>query len=170
MAVLEKRTLYTIGYGAWQTKFRMTKMLARLNSHRITTLVDIRQSPCSSGLPPRGSDLYWPRDWHLQAGGRGIEMALSHRGLEYLWLGELGNPQIKDPAMAVLRSHLESGDLRWPVNRGLRLLGDMLTNDSEVVCLMCACALENKCHRSVIARAAASLLPELQLNTKDLSS
>jgi hypothetical protein len=57
--------------------------------------------------------------------------------------------------MRVLREHLESGDRRWPVNRGLDLLEQLILESSRNCCVMCACKEWRTCHRTAVADALA---------------
>ncbi len=154
--------LHTIGYGKWPAKSRMEKMAQRLQQARVGTLIDIRHAACASQLMPTSN--YGPRDWHLQADGAGICAALTPFGIEYLWLLELGNPQKQDHDMLVLREHIASGDICWPVNRGLRVLGEHLhAKPDKPAALMCACKDWRQCHRLVIAEAARDRFPDLEM-------
>ncbi len=141
--------LYTVGYGHWPTTQRMVQLIQVLRTASVTTLVDVRQSPCSSNLQPISN--YGPKPWNLQLHGSGLEAELQSAGIGYYWIGELGNPQKHDPAMAILRSHVASADARWPVNRGLQLLQQLVQRDGEVCCLLCACGEYAQCHRKLIA-------------------
>jgi len=147
--------LYTIGYGHWPAPRRMKGMIDALKSAGVKLLVDSRHSPCSSNVEPTST--YGPRDWKLQAGDAGIAHHLEAASIGYRWLGELGNPQKNDPEMTILREHLAAHDLRWPVNRGLLVLRDLL--DSGPCALLCACDDPNKCHRTVIAAAMRERFP-----------
>lgn len=148
---METITLFTLGYGAWPTKVRWNKLMDALRSHQIDVLCDIRHSPCASALNPEHP--YGPRSWHLQAGGQGIAPALAREGIEYRWLVELGNPQKRDPGMTVLREHLADTNSGWPVHRGLRQLIHLAVNEGRRCCLLCACELDESCHRSLVASA-----------------
>jgi uncharacterized protein (DUF488 family) len=149
-------TLYTLGSGRWPPHLRLPCMVQTLSEAGVRLLVDVRHSPCASSLDPASS--YGPRDWNLQAGGRGIAHHLEGRGIGYLWLVELGNPQKNDPHMTVLRAHLAAGDVNpadeaWPVNRGLRRLRDLVRDVGNRCCLLCACRDYETCHRRLIAEA-----------------
>ena len=159
------RTLYTMGYGGWPTKKRMAGMLDAFEHHGVTTLVDIRQSPCASDPTPNTN--YSANEWNLQAAG-GIEAQLNNRGMEYRWLIELGNPQKRDRTMKIMRAHLESGDERWPVNRGMRMLAEMIENSDHTFCLLCACAEYEMCHRKLVAEWLNDRHLERTLDIKDL--
>ncbi len=143
-------TLHTIGYGKWAPSVRCASLIRELKAHGVELLVDIRHSPCASDPNPASTGPYRMQNWHLQAGERGIEHLLRHSGIDYLWLVELGNPQKKDPDMKVLRGHLDSGDARWPVNRGLELLRRMVIDYQKRCCLLCACADVESCHRKLV--------------------
>lgn len=147
-------TLFTIGYGGWKdTKRRMPGMISALRDAGVTMLVDIRHSPCASD--PGESGNYTAKLWNLQIEG-GIEAALSDVGIEYRWLVELGNPQKRDPKMSVLLSHLKSGSLQWPVNRGLKILEQLVSDANQRCCVLCACNEYDQCHRRVIAETLAA--------------
>jgi uncharacterized protein (DUF488 family) len=150
--------LFTVGYGRWPTATRMDRLIAALKDAGVTILIDARHSPCASQLSPTSH--YGPHDWNLQAGATGIAAILQSHEIRYRWLVELGNPQKTDHAMAVLRKHLASADEKWPVNRGLALLAEIL-NESRPCALLCACADWRTCHRTVIAEAMRERFPDL---------
>jgi len=143
--------LFSVGYQRWPASNRWERLTRSLQAHRVEVLVDVRHSPCSSELDP--SSNYGPRDWHLQADGRGIAHRLREAGIEYLWLGELGNPQKRDAAMRILREQLADRSGRWPVHRGIELLRQVLLVQRKRCCLMCACAKYDSCHRRLIVEA-----------------
>lgn len=117
--------LYTVGYGRWATKVRVDRLIASLKKAGVNLLVDIRHSPCSSNLIPASN--YGPRAWHLKASDdEDIVSHLQRADIDYRWVVELGNPQKNDHAMRVLRAHIEARDERWPVNRGLRQLAELV--------------------------------------------
>lgn len=166
---MSTNTLYTVGYGAWPASARAARLVAALLAAGVRTLVDVRHSPCASNLDPNHA--YGPREWHMQSGERGIVEFLREHGIAYRWLVELGNPQKKDPEMRVLRWHLQSHDRKWPVNRGLDLLHDMLGRTEEgPYCLLCACAVFDDCHRSVVAHALGRHYFHGELDIVDLNS
>ncbi|WP_169976874.1 DUF488 domain-containing protein [Tautonia rosea] len=146
-----RRQLWTVGYGAWAASVRADRLVKALVDRGITRLVDVRIAPCSSDLDPKRT--YGPRPWHLHAGEAGINTLLGQSGIAYEWIVELGNPQRQDPSMAVLRAHLADPSGDWPVHRGLARLADRVRQPGAVVCLLCACAEANRCHRTVIAHA-----------------
>ena len=141
--------LYTIGYGKWSTNMRISSLMQALTSANIDVLVDVRRSPCASNLSPESN--YGPRDWHLQDGDQGIQSQLKKADIKYVWLVELGNPQIHDKQFRVLREHIESDDEKWPVNRGLKLLHKMMIDEKGNYCLLCTCKSYEECHRRIIA-------------------
>lgn len=91
------------------------------------------------------------QSWHLQPGQNGILSLMAKEGIEYVWLVELGNPQKRDPAMAIFREHLQSRAGHWPAERGLNLLRQLVQEGQKVCCLMCACSDVEGCHRKVVA-------------------
>ncbi|QDV34853.1 DUF488 domain-containing protein [Tautonia plasticadhaerens] len=147
------RELWTVGYGAWPAADRADRLARALSDRGIGLLVDVRIGPCPSDLDPERT--YGPRPWHLRAegSGEGIVALLADRGIAYEWVVELGNPQRQDPAMAVLRSHLDDPSGRWPVHRGLSRLADLVRSSAPPVALLCACADPARCHRSLVAEA-----------------
>ena len=142
---------FTAGYGRWDAKSRWDRLVSALLDARVGLLVDVRHSPCASNRDP--GHHYGPRDWHVQADGRGIAAKLREVGIGYLWLVELGNPQKTDPRMAVLREHLADPAGGWPVHRGLELLRGLVADRGVRPCLLCACAEYESCHRKLIAEA-----------------
>lgn len=158
--------LFTVGYGYWPPARRCEAMVQALHDAGVKLVVDTRHSPCAS--QPHGDGPYAPRDWNLQAADAGIVPRLQAAGIEYRWLVELGNPQKNDPSMTILRSHLASGDLRWPVNRGMMLLRELLTRGPTPLALMCACASPMQCHRRLLAEEAVRRFPELHLQIRHL--
>ena len=157
-------TLFTIGYGHWPPAKRLAGLLAALAEAGVQLLIDARHSPCASQLDPASH--YGAHDWNLQAHG-GIAAQLERHGIGYRWLVELGNPQKNDRGMAVLQAHLKSADDRWPVNRGLNLLANILGEAGPCV-LLCACADYRTCHRTVIAEAARERFPKLHIDIAHL--
>ncbi len=145
------RTLWLAGYGAWPAARRASGLVGALRDRGVTRLVDVRLSPCSSD-PTEGRP-YGPKPWNLRAGRDGLVGLLHGAGIAYEWLVELGNPQRRDPSMAVLRSHLADPLGGWPVHRGLDLLGAKVEAPAEVVAILCACQDARTCHRTVVARA-----------------
>ncbi|MEW4569097.1 DUF488 domain-containing protein [Tautonia sp. JC769] len=144
--------IWTVGYGAWAAPVRADRLVKALADQGMTRLVDVRLAPCSADLDPART--YGPRPWHLQASGEaGIVALLGRSGIAYEWIVELGNPQRQDPSMAVLHAHLADPSGDWPVHRGLARLADRVREPREAVCLLCACAEANRCHRTVMAQA-----------------
>jgi len=162
-------SLFTIGYGKWTTAKRMEKLIEALTLAKVDTLVDIRHAPCSSQISPNNNKTYLPKDWHLQTGAGGIITALSQVGIEYIWLVELGNPQKNDPDMCVMREHINSKKAVWPVNRGLRILQDIVADETRTCCLLCACGSYDDCHRKLIAESLVSGIQTNSCHIEDLS-
>jgi hypothetical protein len=147
------RSLWTTGYGAWPVSVRAERLVAALLQRGVTTLVDVRLNPSASDVKP---GRYGPKPWTLQPGRSGIVGLMNAAGIAYEWFVELGNPQRHDPMMAVLRAHLADPEGAWPVHRGLDRLAALVARPGEQVALLCACALERTCHRTVIAHALAA--------------
>src|SRR3954471_22583066 len=112
--------LWLVGYGAWPASRRAIGLVEALRGRGVTLLVDVRHSPSSSD--PIEGRTYGPKPWNLQEGRAGIAGLLEAGGIDYEWLVELGNPQRRDPSMAILRSHLADPLGDWPVHRGLTRL------------------------------------------------
>ena len=147
-------TLWLAGYGAWPVAKRAKALVETLRRRGVTRLVDVRLSPCGSDVEPARP--YGPRPWNLQAGSAGIVDLLDKAEIAYEWLVELGNPQRKDPAMTVLRSHLADFPSLWPVHRGLERLAEIVRKPSESVAILCVCGDARRCHRTVVAEALAA--------------
>ena len=145
--------LWLIGYGGWPVTRRASGLVEALRGRGVTRLVDVRLSPCASD-PGEGRP-YGPKPWNLQAGRAGLVGLLDAAGIAYEWFVELGNPQRRDPSMAVLRSHLADPLGDWPVHRGLDRLAMLVKRPAEVVAILCACEDWRTCHRTLIARALA---------------
>jgi hypothetical protein len=143
--------IWTVGSGAWPAGTRAERLVAALSGRRVTRLIDVRHSPCASD--PEPGRPYGPKPWNLQAGRAGIVGLLDGAGIAYEWLVELGNPQRRDPAMAILRSQLADLDGGWPIHRGLARLAEIVRKPGEVVAVLCACAEAGSCHRTLIAQA-----------------
>ena len=158
--------LFTLGYGRWPADQRLENMLRALQAARVDILVDIRHSPCPSNTNPKSN--YGPRDWHLLADGAGLDGHLRPTGIDYIWLGELGNPQKTDSRMEILRGHLASPETAWPVNRGLLLL-EGLVDAGKTCCLLCACKDYDLCHRKLIAETLRQRFYGDELKIKDLA-
>lgn len=146
--------LYTVGYSRWSSVQRIDRMLKTLKAASVNTLIDIRHSPCSSQPNSRGRG--GTKAWNLQTEGTGIAYHLEKEGIEYVWLGELGNPQKNDKSMIILREHISSKDLKWPVNRGMELLHEIVQEKRKVCCLLCTCKYYEDCHRKVIAETLSN--------------
>lgn len=142
--------LWTFGYGRYASKVRIQKLLALFRSNRITDLVDIRHDPCASQLDPKSN--YGPRPFHIQATG-GFVAELESVGIRYIWEPRLGNPQKRDPDMAIMRAHLADSDTAWPVNLGLIWLAEQIKKASpdQRYGILCACGVYDKCHRKLVA-------------------
>ena len=159
------RTLWTTGYGAWPTAVRAERLVAALVARGVTRLVDVRLNPCASDVKP---GRYGPKPWTLQTERSGIVGLLAAAGIAYEWLVELGNPQRHDKSMTVLRAHLADRHGAWPVHRGLDRLDKLVEIPCESVCLLCACADFQACHRTLIARALAARRPSSSLVIRDV--
>jgi uncharacterized protein (DUF488 family) len=145
--------LWLVGYGAWPAAKRALGLVEALRRRGVTRLVDVRHSPCSSD-PTEGKS-YGPKPWNLQVGRKGLAGLLEAEEIGYEWLVELGNPQRRDPSMAILRSHLADRRDRWPVHRGLERLATLVRQPGQVVAILCACGDWRNCHRTLVARALA---------------
>jgi Protein of unknown function, DUF488 len=146
--------LWLVGYGAWPASKRAEGLVRTLLERGVTRLVDVRLSPSASD--PQPGRTYGPKPWNLQTGREsGLVGLLGIAGIDYSWLVELGNPQRRDPAMTILRSHLDDPLGAWPVHRGLDRLAALIRQPDEVVAILCACEDWRTCHRTLVARALA---------------
>ena len=160
--------IYTLGYGRWPANMRLERLVQALLDGGITTLADIRHSPCPSNLNPQAP--YGPRDWNLQYAGQGLDDHLRQVGIEYLWIVELGNPQKNDREMRILRAHLAEPDEPWPVNRGLDLLQRLVRKKGQRCCVLCACKDYDSCHRKLIAEAFSTRFFGGNLEIRELAT
>jgi uncharacterized protein (DUF488 family) len=135
-----KRKLFTIGYGGRSPE----ELLERLARHGVRAVVDVR-------LSPRGHLGSFTR---ASAGGKGIQGLLARRGIEYVWVRELGNP-FRDRAdwREPYRAHLES--------LGAAVL-DLLAGVPEPYCLLCAEHRPSECHRACVAERLADAGYEIE--------
>jgi uncharacterized protein (DUF488 family) len=143
-------------------------MITALTFAGVNTLVDVRHLPCSSQLDPEHR--YGPKDWNLQVSEKGITHNLKFTGIKYLWVVELGNPQKNDRDMKIMREHIASQDDRWPINRGLKILYDIVTEQDRQCCLLCACKEYEACHRKVVAEALRGRYFKGELEIRDLKA
>lgn len=156
------RRLFLVGYGRWPAPKRLQALLEALKGAGVELLIDIRIVPCSSDPDPNTKSRYGPKDWNLQVDGAGIKRHLEQAGIDYLWMPELGNPQPKDPEMAVMRSHLASPRANWPVNRGLLKLRELVPE--KRCAILCACKEPEDCHRNLVAEEFRSrYFPDLEI-------
>ena len=149
-----KPELWLVGYGAWPAARRASELVDCLRRRQVTRLVDVRLSPSSSD-PAEGRP-YGPKPWNLQAGRAGLAGLLEAEGIAYEWLVELGNPQRRDPSMAILRSHLADLAGGWPIHRGLDRLASRVREPGQSVALLCACRSWATCHRTLVAHALSA--------------
>ena len=143
--------LWLVGYGAWPASKRAAGLVEALKDRGVTRLVDVRLSPSSSD--PKEGRPYGPKPWNLQAGRSGLVGLLGDAEIGYEWLVELGNPQRRDPEMAILRSHLADPLPKWPVHRGLDRLTGLIREPGQTIAILCACEDDRTCHRTLVGRA-----------------
>lgn len=110
--------------------------LAREAERLGLTVVDIRYRPWSSQRS-------WCRDR--------LEALLGHR---YVWLEALGNVSYQDRGSPIELDDLEAG---------LTALRAMLAEE-KVPLLLCACSVQEKCHRALVIR----LMGDLGIETREL--
>jgi uncharacterized protein (DUF488 family) len=160
--------LWLAGYGAWPSSKRASGLTESLRARGVTRLVDVRLSPASSD--PKEGGTYGAKPWTLQANPAGIGGLLEAEGIAYEWLVELGNPQRRDPSMAILRSHLADPLGGWPVHRGLDRLATLIRQPNEVIAILCACERWQTCHRTLVARALNDRSFDGKLSLRDLKT
>lgn len=160
--------LWLVGYGAWPSAKRSSGLADALRGRGVTRLVDVRLSPSASDPGPGRP--YGPKPWNLQVGRAGLAGLLEGAGIGYEWLVELGNPQRRDPKMAILRSHLADSLGEWPVHRGLDRLASLVKRPGQVIAILCACEHWRTCHRTLIARALSERSFGGKLSLRDVRS
>ena len=132
-------TVWTLGHSTRP----LTEFLDLLDFHRIRALADIRRFPASRR---------WP---HFS--GTALAAALGSRGIDYLWIPQLGGrrpPQPDSPntgwrnaAFRGYADHMASEDFA----EGLDLLANLAL--AEPTAMMCAESLWWRCHRALVADA-----------------
>ena len=158
--------LWLVGYGAWPVARRAMGLVEALRGRGVNLLVDVRLNPC--GSDPVAGRPYGPKPWNLQEGHAGLVGLLGQASIGYEWLVELGNPQRRDPAMAVLRSHLADPSGGWPIHRGLDRLAALVEAPGAVVALLCACVDHKTCHRTMVGKALADRAGGGRLTLRDV--
>jgi uncharacterized protein (DUF488 family) len=130
-------TLYTIGYGGRGKESFLGLLLAA----GVEVVADVRIAPerASMGMFVKA-----------KSPEKGIEHLLAGAGIDYQWLGELGNPARGEPGMATFRSHM--AERPGPLTSRLQELAR-----ARRVCLLCAEKDPGRCHRAVIADYLATL-------------
>ena len=129
------RSLWTVGYNAWPAPVRAERLVGALVDRGVNRVIDVRLNPCGSDAEE--GRRYGPKPWTLQPGDAGIVGLLRAAGIAYDWFVELGNPQRRDPRMAVLRGHLDDPEGGWPVHRGLDRLASAVRRPGAEVALLC---------------------------------
>ncbi len=129
------RTLYTTGYQGYE----VADFVAHLKSHRVQTLLDVRERPASRKKGFSKSPL---------------RETLEENGIRYVHLRELGSP--KDLRV----NYHDRGDYQTFHQEYARYLATQpeALDEAEswartsTVCLMCLERDPNQCHRTVVAR------------------
>jgi uncharacterized protein (DUF488 family) len=136
--------LYTVGHGARTTD----ELVAVLDASGVRRLIDVRRFPGSRR--------------HSHLGRAELEVSLPELGVAYVWRGEeLGgmrrpvepsnHPEWRDPGFRAYADYMDTA----PFAAALRVLLDDVSADPPLA-IMCAETLWWRCHRRMIADAAAA--------------
>ncbi len=128
------QTIYSIGYGGR----KIEAFLDLLKRHEIACLVDIRTSPTSRFRP----------DYRKAA----LELHLSQAGIRYLYMGDALGGRPSDPACysgdQVDYGKVQQQPLYVDGISRLRQLLEAEERPARHVCVMCAEAKPEECHRT----------------------
>jgi uncharacterized protein (DUF488 family) len=131
-------TIYTIGHSTRT----LDELVAALQGHEITTLVDIRAFPMSRRLP------HFNRE--------SLEQELTLRGVAYVWLKELGgrrkklrddspNTGLRDQSFRNYADYMMTDEFASAIDRLLEVA------DREKTAIMCAERMYFQCHRMLVS-------------------
>lgn len=139
MTVSSVGTLYTIGYANKTERERLSHLMQA--HHRL--LVDIRSVPSSRAYPD-----FCRQQLHLRYNVAEQEhLPVGERGVRYVWYQSLGNRNYKQGGPIEL-THPELG---------VRHVVAALLAGRDVI-LLCACADERRCHRTLVAQLVQDAL------------
>ena len=143
-------TLFTVGHST----AALYDLVALMQEHRVEMLVDVRSKPTS-------------RTQHFDYAP--LEAAIDSTGITYLSMGHKLGGIPRDPSASarwqsgrldpVVIAHLRSTE-EW--FDGLSELAKMIRR-GQSLCLMCAEADPDQCHRKAIALDLADLIPDLEI-------
>jgi len=132
-------TLFTIGHSTRPTE----EFIGLLEAHAVTRLIDVRSLPRSRRNPQFDRDA--------------LAAALARHEIEYRHAPALGglrrprpgsvNAALHHPAMRAFADHMLSAEFKHELD------GVLASAEDERVALMCAEALPEHCHRTLIADA-----------------
>jgi uncharacterized protein (DUF488 family) len=130
--------IYTIGHSTRS----FDELVAALQGHGITTLVDIRAFPMSRRLP------HFNRE--------SLERELPLRGIAYAWLKELGgrrkklrddspNTALRNESFRNYADYMMTEEFAWAIERLLEIAA------REKTAIMCAERMYFQCHRMLVS-------------------
>jgi uncharacterized protein (DUF488 family) len=144
-------TLYTIGHSTRT----LDELVAALQAHGVTTLVDIRAFPMSRRMP------------HFN--GESLEIELPSRGIRYVWMKELGghrkkiredspNTGLRNEAFRNYADYMLTPEFGAAIRRLLEIAGPTLSpKEGEEdgapgnTAYMCAERVYFQCHRMLVS-------------------
>ena len=131
-------TIYTIGHSTRT----LEELIAALRTHGVTTLVDIRAFPMSRRMP------HFDRE--------SLELELPKRGVDYLWMKELGgrrkkilqdspNTGLRNDSFRNYADYMLTPEFAQAIERLLEISG------KDKTAIMCAERVYFQCHRMLVS-------------------
>ena len=126
--------VFTIGYGAFKGKDAKAEFIKVLKENKVKTLVDVRLHPEKAYVGT------WVK---AKTPGKGINGWLPPEDINYEWVEELGNKFLDDPEWKAKFTEY--------MKKNGNALFKQLEKFNQPICLMCAEAKVEECHRKLIA-------------------
>lgn len=131
-------TIYTVGHSTRT----FDELVAALGAHGVTRLVDIRAFPMSRRMP------HFNRE--------SLELELPKRGIEYVWMKELGgrrkkirddspNTALRDPSFRNYADYMLTAEFAEAIERLLQIAAQ------DDTAIMCAERMYFQCHRMLVS-------------------
>jgi uncharacterized protein (DUF488 family) len=129
-------TIYTIGHSTRT----LDELVAALQAHGVTTLVDIRAFPVSRRMP------HFNRE--------SLELELPKRGIEYVWMKELGGRRkkvLKESPNTGLRNDSFRNYADYMLTEEFAQAIERLLEIAGKAAIMCAERVYFQCHRMLVS-------------------